>query len=63
MDEQTVSIPVRQYAESIMAIQKLNDIYKITCCTINEDNYFTMIIAIKSIAMPDRKEDEQDART
>lgn len=63
MDEQTVSIPVRQYAESIMAIQKLNDIYKITCCTINGDNYFTMFNAIKNIAKPDRRESDTDDRT
>lgn len=52
MDEQTVSISVKQYAECIMAIQKLNDVYKVTCCNFDDDSYMTAIEAIQEISRP-----------
>lgn len=50
MDEQTISISAKQYAECIMAIQKLNDVYKVACCNFNEYSYMTAIEAIREIS-------------
>ena len=48
--EQMVQIPVRQYAELIMAIQKLNDIKKIARVHTAYDNgCWTIVEAIKEI--------------
>lgn len=52
MDEQTVSISAKQYTECIMAIQKLNDVYKVACCKFDEDSYMTAIEAIRGISRP-----------
>lgn len=53
--EQMVQIPVKQYAESIMALQKLKDIAKVTKIAsenveTTDDYWWTIIESIRAIA-------------
>ena len=48
-DEQMVSIPTKQYAESIMAIQKLEDIRRIVCSPLSNGNTVGLIQAVRAI--------------
>lgn len=49
MSEQMISIPVKQYAESIMAIQKLEDIRRIVCSPMSSGNQVGLIQAVRAI--------------
>ncbi len=56
--DQMVSIPVQQYAESIMAIQKLEDIRRIANSPLNAGNPTGLLQAIRAIT--EIKEGEQE---
>ncbi len=48
-DEQMVSIPTKQYAESIMAIQKLEDIRRIVQSSLANGNGVGLLQAVRAI--------------
>lgn len=48
-DEQMVSIPTKQYAESIMAIQKLEDIRRIVRSPLANGNAVGFVHAVRAI--------------
>ncbi len=61
--ESTISIPVKQYAESIMAIQKLEDIRRIVFSSraSRSDSALSTIDAIKAItAIPENREGDSN---
>lgn len=57
-DEQMVSIPTKQYAESIMAIQKLEDIRRIVRSSLANGNGVGLVQAVRAIT--EIKEGAQD---
>ena len=49
-EEEKIPMPIRQYVDAIMAIQKLNDIKNIVNMDWNDDEEcITMIMAIRAI--------------
>ena len=59
MDETTISMPVKQYAECIMALQKLVDIRRVVAYSMDEEEAMFAVKAIMRITEP-MKEGEQE---
>ena len=49
MNEETIPMPVKQYAECIMALQKLEDVRRIAHQGISSGNAIGIVQAIRSI--------------